>query len=119
VISYGLDTPDQVTDVRRAGVPVASIRSFAESPGLEPNVSLLRAGRREIDAALLLPRDHITGQSLPVLLDPYGGPHFQRVVRAQDAFLPSQWLSDHAFAVLVAEGTVTAGRVACWDKRLL
>jgi dipeptidyl-peptidase 4 len=116
VISHGLDSPHQVTEIRRAGTAVASIRSFAESPGLEPSVSLLRAGRRGIDAAVLFPRDHSPGQSLPVLLDPYGGPHFQRVVRAQDAFLQSQWLADQGFAVVVADGRGTPGRGVAWEK---
>ncbi len=39
-----------------------------------------------------------------MLLDPYGGPHAQRVLAAQDAFLTSQWLAEQGFAVLVADG---------------
>jgi dipeptidyl-peptidase-4 len=81
-------------------------------------VSLLRAGRRELNAALLLPRDHTPGQPLPVLLDPYGGPHFQRVLRAQDAFLQSQWLADQGFAVVVADGRGTPGRGTNWEKSI-
>ena len=59
---------------------------------------------RELDAALLLPRHSSSAPPLPVLLDPYGGPHFQRVLKAQDAFLQSQWLADQGFAVVVADG---------------
>ena len=47
---------------------------------------------------------------LPVLLDPYGGPHAQRVLAAQGAFLTSQWLADQGFAVVVADGRGTPGR---------
>jgi dipeptidyl-peptidase-4 len=116
VISAGMHSPDQLTEVRRAGKKVGSIRSFAESPGLEPRVTIVRAGRRELNTALLLPRGHSPGRPLPVLLDPYAGPHFQRVLRVQDAFLQSQWLADQGFAVLVADGRGTPGRGTTWEK---
>jgi dipeptidyl-peptidase 4 len=118
VILAGMESSRQLTEVRRQGKVVADIRSLAEQPGLEPQVSMARAGRREIDVALLLPRDHASGEALPVLLDPYGGPHFQRVVRAQDAFLQSQWLADQGFAVVVADGRGTPGRGTAWEKAI-
>lgn len=116
VISAGLETPGQATEVRRAGKAVATIGSFAEAPGLEPRVRLARLGRRELASAVLLPSDHIPGRPLPVLLDPYGGPHSQRVLRAQDAFLQSQWFADQGFAVLVADGRGTPGRGTAWER---
>ena len=42
-----------------------------------------------------------------MLLDPYGGPHAQRVLAAQGAFHTSQWLAEQGFAVLVADGRGT------------
>jgi dipeptidyl-peptidase 4 len=116
VISAGMESAGQTTEVRRGGETVAAIDSFAELPVIEPRVSLLRAGKREIDIALLLPSDHTPGHPLPVLLDPYGGPHVQRVLRTQDAFLQSQWLADQGFAVLVADGRGTPGRGTDWEK---
>ena len=47
------------------------------------------------------------GPPLPVLLDPYGGPHAQRVLAARNAYLESQWLADQGFAVVVADGRGT------------
>ena len=48
---------------------------------MTPNVTLLTASAaRRLATAVLLPHDH-DGSPLPVLLDPYGGPHAQRVVR--------------------------------------
>jgi dipeptidyl-peptidase-4 len=47
---------------------------------------------------------------LPVLLDPYGGPHGQRVLHDQRAYLEAQWLADNGFAVIVADGRGTAGQ---------
>ena len=51
-----------------------------------------------------------------MLLDPYGGPHAQRVLAAQSAFQTSQWLAEQGFAVLVADGRGTPGRGPDWDR---
>jgi dipeptidyl-peptidase-4 len=51
-----------------------------------------------------------------VLLDPYGGPHAQRVQRARGQFLTSQWFADQGFAVVVADGRGTPGRGPEWDR---
>jgi dipeptidyl-peptidase-4 len=49
-------------------------------------------------------------------MDPYGGPHAQRVLAARGAFLTSQWLADQGFAVVVADGRGTPGRGPEWDR---
>ncbi|MBC7271081.1 MAG: S9 family peptidase, partial [Streptomyces sp.] len=54
----------------------------------------------------------------PVLLDPYGGPHGQRVVAAHNAHLTSQWFADQGFAVVVADGRGTPGRSPAWEKAI-
>jgi dipeptidyl-peptidase 4 len=65
---------------------------------------------------LLFPNGRQPNGMLPVLLDPYGGPHFQSVVSARPAYLSSQWLADQGFAVLVADGRGTPGRGLAWEK---
>jgi dipeptidyl-peptidase-4 len=51
-----------------------------------------------------------------VLLDPYGGPHHQRVLGSAGAFVVSQWFADQGFAVLVADGRGTPGRGPAWER---
>ena len=99
-------------EVRHAGRTVARIASRSEAPDIELNLTLRRLGRRELAAALLLPRspEADPGAKLPVLLDPYGGPHAQRVQQARSLFYVSQWFADQGFAVLVADGRGTPGR---------
>ena len=93
------------------------IASFAETPVLTPDVRLLTVGQRDLRVALLFPTGHVPGSAkLPVLLDPYGGPHAQRVVSARNAYLASQWLADQGFAVLVADGRGTPGRGPVWER---
>jgi dipeptidyl-peptidase-4 len=98
----------------RAGT-IASLAERPVLPGLR--VELLRAGRRELRTALLLPSWHEPGSArLPVLMDPYGGPHAQRVLASADAYLTSQWFADQGFAVVVADGRGTPGRGPQWER---
>jgi dipeptidyl-peptidase-4 len=92
------------------------IESVAERPVLGARPVELVLGERELRAVLLLPAQHKAGTRLPVLLDPYGGPHAQRVVGAHDAHLTSQWIADQGFAVLVVDGRGAPGRGPAWDR---
>ncbi len=113
-----LDEDGVRVEVNRAGAPPAVIRTLAEVPALPaPQPALLRAGPREIQTAVLFPSWHEPGQGpLPVLLDPYGGPHAQRVVRSRQAYLVPQWFAEQGFAVLIADGRGTPGRGTAWER---
>jgi len=43
-------------------------------------------------------------------MDPYGGPHSQRVLATRGSYLTSQWFADQGFAVVVVDGRGTPGR---------
>jgi dipeptidyl-peptidase-4 len=90
--------------------------SSAETPLVVPQPRMLALGPNRLRAGLLLPHDHQPGSALPVLLDPYGGPHFQRVVKSHNYWLEAQWLADQGFAVLVADGRGTPGRGLAWAR---
>lgn len=89
--------------------------SHSERPLVEPRPTFLRAGDRRIPCALLMPSDHVPGTKLPVLMDPYGGPHAQRVVDSFAAHCTSQWFADQGFAVLVVDGRGTPGLGTAWE----
>ncbi|MEU1298291.1 S9 family peptidase [Streptomyces shenzhenensis] len=116
LVSTTLDRPGATCQVLRDGKPLATVRSHAEDPGLSPRVTLTEGGARRIPCAVLMPRDYPSDTLLPVLLDPYGGPHGPRVVAAHNAHLTSQWFADQGFAVLVADGRGTPGRSPAWEK---
>ncbi len=109
VTRQALDVDGAVMTVRGADTDRA-ITSFAAAPGLEPRVTLLAAGARELATAVLLPSWYEPGTTLPVLMDPYGGPHGQRVLAARSAHLTSQWFAEQGFAVVVVDGRGTPGR---------
>jgi len=91
------------------------IQSFSEKPLVQPQVQLRRLGPRKIPTAVILPRDHDSSQPLPVLMDPYGGPHAQRVVDSYTAHCTSQWFADQGFAVIVVDGRGTPGLGTKWE----
>ena len=94
------------------------IASLAADPGLELNVEIVELGPRKLVSALVMPSASVAGGDgpLPVLLDPYGGPHAQRVQRAEALFHTSQWFADQGFAVLVADGRGTPGRGPAFER---
>jgi dipeptidyl-peptidase-4 len=94
-----------------------ALQSLAETPLTTPNVTLHRYGARELATAVLLPHDH-DGSPLPVLLDPYGGPHAQRVLASHNAYLSSQWFADQGYAVVVIDGRGTPGRGTEWEREV-
>ncbi|MFE0922084.1 prolyl oligopeptidase family serine peptidase [Streptomyces nigra] len=102
--------------VLRDGKLIGLVRSYAEDPGVTPRLTLTEGGARHIPCAVLMPRDYAGDTPLPVLLDPYGGPHGQRVVAAHNPHLTSQWFADQGFAVIVADGRGTPGRSPAWEK---
>ncbi|MFF3767865.1 prolyl oligopeptidase family serine peptidase [Streptomyces sp. NPDC001922] len=109
--------PGATVRIHRDGKPVGVVASVADRPVLTARAQLCEAGARRIPCAVLLPSGHREGDGpLPVLMDPYGGPHGQRVVAAHNAYLTSQWFADQGFAVVVADGRGTPGRSPGWEK---
>ncbi|ANS67730.1 peptidase [Streptomyces lincolnensis] len=118
LVSATLDRPGAQVQVLRDGKPTATILSYAEDPGMSPRVTLTEGGARRIPCAVLMPQDYQEDAPLPVLLDPYGGPHGPRVLAAHNAHLTSQWFADQGFAVVVADGRGTPGRSPAWEKAI-
>jgi dipeptidyl-peptidase-4 len=107
-----------VSVVLRGGAPIATLASFAESPVLTAFPTFISVGKRELRCAVFTPRGEEPQGELPVLVDPYGGPHFARVVKAQRAHRDSQWWADQGFAVLVADGRGTPNRGTEWERSI-
>jgi len=114
--SAGPDDDAPRTAVLRDGEAVATVASNAAAPGLVPRVTLHRVGERALRSAVLLPSGQEPDRPLPVLLNPYGGPHAQRVVNARGAYLEAQWFADQGFAVVVTDGRGTPGRGPAWER---
>ncbi len=94
------------------------IASLAETALVQPNVRIMSVGPRGIPVAILLPRDGLSTK-LPVLFDPYGGPHAQRVVASRAAYNSSQWFADQGFVVVIVDNTGTPGKGSEWERGVL
>jgi dipeptidyl-peptidase-4 len=92
-----------------------ALANHAATPLVTPNLTVRHLGPKRLPTALLLPHD-AGDEPLPVLLDPYGGPHAQRVLQARAAYLTSQWFADQGFAVVVIDGRGTPGRGSAWER---
>jgi len=104
-----LETTGVAYVVRRDGLADHTLASSAATPPFVASPSLSRVTDRRLPAAVLYPRDHVPGTRLPVLMDPYGGPHHQEVMAAGAMWLEPQWWADQGFAVVVVDGRGTPG----------
>lgn len=115
MVSSNLERPLPVATVN---TPRGSyeINSAAATPMIEPRVTLLPTQSSKPRVAVLLPSGHTPGAgALPVLLDPYGGPHHASVAHHQGAFREAQWFADQGFAVVVIDGRGTPGSPS-WER---
>jgi dipeptidyl-peptidase 4 len=94
-----------------------TIASRARPLPFVPRVEFVRLGTHHAPAAIVLPRDGRNGP-LPVLLDPYGGPHAQRVLASAHAFASAQWFADQGMAIIVIDGAGTPGVGSQWERRI-
>jgi dipeptidyl-peptidase-4 len=99
------------------GDEVRAVKSLAVASPVEPRVTLMNAGPRELRTAVLFPAGW-QGERLPVLMDPYGGPAAQRAMADRDLYWASQWFADQGFAVIVADGRGTPGRGPAWEREI-
>ena len=97
------------------GQTVSTVKDFSATPLVTPQVRFHLTGNLDAHSAVLFPTT-ATEEPLPIVLDPYGGPHAQRVMKSRNAFLASQWLADQGFCVLVTDGPGTPGRGNGWER---
>ncbi|KOU33039.1 peptidase [Streptomyces sp. WM6373] len=69
---------------------------------------LERVTEHAIPTALVLPRGHVAGRKLPVLMDSYGGPCAQDVTADPRRWQHRQWWADQGFAVVTVDNRGTA-----------
>ena len=116
VTHASLDHDGSTVRVLRGGEDVGAIDNHAEQPAITPTVHFVRSSTQQLDVAVLLPDGADRDTPLPVLLDPYGGPHAQRVQKARSMFGASQWFADQGYAVVVADGRGTPGRGPAFER---
>lgn len=109
-------TPTQAGTVARVNGHVIS--SNAAQPPMAAEPEFYEFGSRSLSTAVFMPSDHDGTTTLPVLLDPYGGPHAQRVMKNHNPHLVSRWFAEQGFAVLVTDGRGTPGRGPAFEREV-
>lgn len=94
--------------------PLTEVDNLAETPVVQAAPVRMPAGRDEVQTVVLWPTDPTDGP-LPVLMNPYGGPHAQRVLAARNSYASGQWLADQGFCVIIADGRGTPGQSPQWE----
>ncbi len=119
LVSRTLDSSRAAVSIARGGVVTGGVASLAQDPNLpHPAPRFIEAGPAGLRTAVLFPSWYSPGTRLPVLVDPYGGPGAQRVLKSASMFLSSQWFAEQGFAVVVADGRGTPGRGPAWDRMI-
>lgn len=119
VVRHRLDSTATEVVVRHGDEPERHVAVVAEPAPFTPQVDLVRLGARDLRTAVLFPRDHVPGSKrLPVLMDPYGGPHAQRVLASGRMYLEPQWWADQGCCVVVTDGRGTPGRGREWERSI-
>ncbi|MDH5520408.1 MAG: prolyl oligopeptidase family serine peptidase, partial [Acidimicrobiia bacterium] len=100
------------------GNPIGFIDDLSIRPPIKATPLFYKLGADRLESALFFPTDYEGNEPLPVLLDPYGGPHAQRVLKTHNSHLVSQWFADQGYAVLVTDGRGTPGRGPRWERQV-
>ncbi|MBG01551.1 MAG: S9 family peptidase [Acidimicrobiaceae bacterium] len=116
--SRNMDVHGVKTTIFEGDSPISEIQDLSEKPIISLNVNFHRLGENKLESVVLFPQNHDGSMPIPILLDPYGGPHAQRVRCAQGLFGVSQWFADQGFAVIVSDGRGTPGRSPSFEREV-
>jgi dipeptidyl-peptidase-4 len=85
-----------------------TLRDLSEPLPYRVAARLARVTEHRLPTAVVLPRGHVAGQRLPVLLDVYGGPGAQAVTNDPRPQQHRQWWADQGFAVVTVDNRGTS-----------
>lgn len=98
---------------------VGTLNSVAQAPPFRPTVQYLQVGQRQLNAAVIRPRNFVEGVHYPVLVSVYGGPGYVKVRHQEARWLREQWQADHGFIVVSVDGRGTPERGREWEREIL
>ena len=104
-----------VTIRDRDFMPLETVPTLAETPLVDARPMPVPAGLDDVQTVVLMPSEQPEGP-VPILMNPYGGPHAQRVLAARNAYAGAQWLADQGFCVVIADGRGTPGQSPAWEQ---
>lgn len=97
---------------------VTELPSVATPPPFVPKLEITQVGTQGFRVSIVRPRHFQAGKKYPVLVDVYGGPHHQQVMAMAGRYMLDQWLADHGFIVIAADGRGTPSRGTAWEQAI-
>lgn len=110
--------PETIEIVRGDGSSAGALASEAEAPPLVPRPELRKVGPLGFWTATIRPHDFDPRRKYPVVVDVYGGPLSLTVTAAREAYVNDQWIADHGYVVVHADGRGTPGRGRDWERAI-
>lgn len=117
-VARGREGARHASIVRTGGAELTRVRTVAEAPSFQPNVTIEEVGERGFRAAIVRPRDFDASRRYPVIVYVYGGPGHRQVTVERDRWLLPQWFADHGFIVVSFDGRGTPGRGRDWERAI-
>jgi dipeptidyl-peptidase 4 len=106
------------TLLRADGTQAPGPAVLAAEPHLRVAPGFIGRTADEARTAVVLPGGWTAADGpLPVLMEPYGGPHHCEVTYAARSYLESQWVADQGFAVVIGDGPGTPGSPS-WERAM-
>ncbi|HVU63211.1 MAG TPA: prolyl oligopeptidase family serine peptidase [Phycisphaerales bacterium] len=99
----------------KPGIPIKLTR---ETPPWIPHLELDVVGDKGFHAALIRPRDFDPAKKYPVIVNVYGGPHYQIVRASPQLYYLQQWIADQGFIIAMIDGRGTPNRGRDWERAI-
>jgi dipeptidyl-peptidase-4 len=110
-------TPQEWSILRSDGTRAGILPSVAEHSPVIPHAEFTRVGTGAgFYVKLVRPQNFDKTKRYPVIASVYGGPTSQVVGQGFYGSLRDQWLADHGFIVVSADGRGTPGRGRSWER---
>lgn len=111
-------TVHRVAATGQPDTAAGELPSVAQAPPFVPKVEIAQVGAANYRVALVRPRHFQAGKKYPVLVHVYGGPHHTQVMAVGGMWMLDQWLADHGFIVVAADGRGTPNRGTAWERSI-
>ncbi len=104
---------------RKDGTEIGRLQSVGDDPPFVPNVEYTTVGKEHtFHAVLIRPRNFVSGQRYPVIVNVYGGPHGKMVSASPSRYILQQWIADHGFIIVTLDGRGTPARGRNWERAI-
>ena len=103
--------------MRSDGTATGELPSVAEKLPLMAQAKMQKAAG--FWTAIVRPRNFDPRRKYPVIVSVYGGPHATVVHPNADAHVVDQWIADHGYLIVYADGRGTPWRGRTWERAIL